>query len=1130
MPPAKKSKTAGSPTGITADQLKRIWTELKTSILVERLRTLQPTAKWSGSGARIHGCCPFHDESTPSFYIYLDRGYGKCFGCEKFVWNPVELWARIKGNTRWSETLTELRQLFGLKFLTASSSNELSRWERSQLLKKTILRICHDELINAINEPANPSYLYAKSAVDYLLNTRMVPKDTVPTLGMIGVLPPVARLLDILKKQAEEENQQREAAAKLSGERVEKFVSLESEAKEYVTSGAGWVGSLVFRLDSAPDTVGRIKLRRPDTKDFLILPDEFDETLGFFGLSWSMYGPLLGANQKYAAPYVVEGEFDALSIMARQVSTGTVNMLVLGAGGSAGGGYVDSLASFGFSEVYLVGDAPDKKGNELIEHWLPNIHKLRAKVFVGYDAFPGRGDPDEIVVGLGLTALQDKLLDTKNPQVFAYPQDWVFEQAQPELETVDPSDVRQLVEIAGNWGRLLKNNIECDAFVSMCNATYKIPNVLLKREITAREETEPAFIQRVVSVLQEIFFVIGQEALENDRRLYLWHKEKKITVLVSIADTGSIERELGSVLGTSYQLFEDKIGVPSFLEPTPEQKAGKYLQKMDRDYKFYLNQALILMSQNSPDTVTAQHMGQGIHVVRNPGKLPTLYIVNGKDVYVGEYDEFESLYWKQLEGPSHNGIIFDVGVKHEEKPWLPWVKVAADLDNAAALDMHECYSQLHRALDIGWRYKNHAVTAQFLAAHLMAATVNRAFRRQVVISFHADSRAGKSKMVMGLIGGSDFPQAHLIAAAVGMPMFSSAGVRQTMNNKARPLCLDEFEDEGDNDKKTKTIVETLEMFRNLLGENNQITHGSRSGEAVTYNLNFFVFLASIKLARRVQDANRMLTIFMERVDDRPDPVQILDQEMGTETLFELKKKLSIVMLPHVGKLQKAYAEIAKEFGVAGAKPASIDSRVFEALYPALSIMKVLGHDYKKFITDYCSANKEMLTLTSGYTDSMALFDWITQTPNLKIRVGDHNDRNDASVLQLLMSTTTRHEINLSGSGLFYDEASETLIVNWTAAIQQVLSGHAKYSRETNVLNIRELANRVPHALKPHELMSSGAMERLKVYGLVGVTAHQLTGYKMSHYLRQLTPAGAPKVEEVKAIKVIEDPQNDEFAR
>src|ERR1700753_1434667 len=53
---------------------------------LEELRARTPLAavvggrvKLARSGGQMKGCCPFHNEKTPSFYVYED-GY-HCFGC-----------------------------------------------------------------------------------------------------------------------------------------------------------------------------------------------------------------------------------------------------------------------------------------------------------------------------------------------------------------------------------------------------------------------------------------------------------------------------------------------------------------------------------------------------------------------------------------------------------------------------------------------------------------------------------------------------------------------------------------------------------------------------------------------------------------------------------------------------------------------------------------------------------------------------------------------------------------------------------------------------------------------------------------------------------------------------------------
>ena len=55
---------------------------------LDELRARTPLAaiigrrvKLARSGRQWKGCCPFHNEKSPSFYVY-DDGY-KCFGCGK---------------------------------------------------------------------------------------------------------------------------------------------------------------------------------------------------------------------------------------------------------------------------------------------------------------------------------------------------------------------------------------------------------------------------------------------------------------------------------------------------------------------------------------------------------------------------------------------------------------------------------------------------------------------------------------------------------------------------------------------------------------------------------------------------------------------------------------------------------------------------------------------------------------------------------------------------------------------------------------------------------------------------------------------------------------------------------------
>lgn len=1107
--PSSPAKGTQAAKNLSSKQIRRIWSDLKPQLLLDRLKSVQKQGQWSVSGVRVTGCCPIHKGTAPTFHVFLDRGYAKCFECDEYVWNPIQFWALVRGMSH-PDALTDLKQIFGLKFLAAGAQTQLRDWGRHQLMLRKIMAICHDELINAINAPNDPRYSEAHQAVDWLINTRHLPKDALPCLDMLGVMPPVDHVTALLDDEAAEENARLQAVAEAESTKPLKFLSLGTEAAEYLRIAAGWRGAVVFRFDVAPDTIGRLKMQRPFTpsSDARVLDDAFEDEPGFFGLGWSMYRGLLGNQKPFDGFYGVEGEFDTLSIVARQALQGGPNFIALCLGGTASPMSVDSLRASGFTKGFLVGNRPDDRdGDSVVLSWLERVKHLPAYVFNGYELFPPQcGDPDAVTCTIGLPTVAKALLDTSN---FATPPDWMYEKARPQIETLPDTDIRARVELASTWGKYLKNQVDLDLYVDACAKGLALPGAALKREIVAREEDEPAFILRLADVLTNVFYPFGQKATDSDRSLYLWHKEKRDIVKVGLADDASIERELGNKLGTSWQFFQDKVGIPPFLEvPEVTREQGKYLQKLDKDLRWYLRQALTVVSQNVPDFDTAINKGQGLHVDRNVNGPPTLYLVTGRDVFLGTFNEHDKLTWMKVDGPSYNGIIFDIGIHAPEKSWLPQVKSVEDLERAEGIDPQSLWDRLHPVLDRGWYFKNHATTVDFLTAHLMAATVNNAFRRQVMVSFQADTSAGKSKLNMGLIAGTEIEELHLIQSAVGLPAFTCAGIRHTMDNSVRPLCLDEVEDDGSGDKKSRTITELLEMYRNLTGENNTYTMGTRDASGKTYRLHHFVFLSSINPARKVQDANRMVVVQMDKRPNVRNPEDLLRDEFGDDFRRELKADLSIGLFPHIAKIHRVYAEIEKEFAKPGAKPVKVDTRFFQALYPALAVMKLLGKDYKKFALDFCEANKAPLQYSAEQTDSSNLLDWLLQSGELRIQ----EDGRDMQVnaLQCLATPALRDKINLTQSGLYFDSETNLLIVNWTMAIQGVLRKHARYSKETTIFNLREIAQRSAYAVKVDVLAESGALARLRGFGLASVAPTHLTAYRVTHIVEGTDETTAPQ--------------------
>ena len=72
----------------------------------------------AGAG-RLRMSCPFHNENTPSFIVYLDTQTFHCFGCH--VSGDVIKFARLHNNWKWFYTIRMLADRFGLKHTVTDS-------------------------------------------------------------------------------------------------------------------------------------------------------------------------------------------------------------------------------------------------------------------------------------------------------------------------------------------------------------------------------------------------------------------------------------------------------------------------------------------------------------------------------------------------------------------------------------------------------------------------------------------------------------------------------------------------------------------------------------------------------------------------------------------------------------------------------------------------------------------------------------------------------------------------------------------------------------------------------------------------------------------------------------------------
>lgn len=87
------------------------------------------------SGSRFKGCCPFHDEKTPSFVVSPTMGIYKCFGCQKGG-NAIQFLMDIE-NLTFVESARALAKRYGIELIETQVDNQ-DAYQEAQRKKESL--------------------------------------------------------------------------------------------------------------------------------------------------------------------------------------------------------------------------------------------------------------------------------------------------------------------------------------------------------------------------------------------------------------------------------------------------------------------------------------------------------------------------------------------------------------------------------------------------------------------------------------------------------------------------------------------------------------------------------------------------------------------------------------------------------------------------------------------------------------------------------------------------------------------------------------------------------------------------------------------------------------------------------
>ena len=145
--------------------------ELRARTLLSAL--VGKTVKLTKAGREFKGCCPFHNEKTPSFYVNDDKSFYHCFGCSAH--GDAIRWMTEQQGLPFIDAVKELAQAAGME-MPAQDRQSVERAERAKGL--------HDLMADAAQFFVDQLNGIAGAEARAVLEKRGIKAETARAFGM----------------------------------------------------------------------------------------------------------------------------------------------------------------------------------------------------------------------------------------------------------------------------------------------------------------------------------------------------------------------------------------------------------------------------------------------------------------------------------------------------------------------------------------------------------------------------------------------------------------------------------------------------------------------------------------------------------------------------------------------------------------------------------------------------------------------------------------------------------------------------------------------------------------------------------------------------------------------------------
>jgi len=1055
-----KSESAPEKQKIEQSDLRKLWRR-STKEWLNLLSTLG-VARLSEQGPTVKMCCPYHPDSSPSALVHTEHGYFKCFGCGKFIYDPIRFISNVSGAGYGAALETYKASFEGGKHLdieTLSLADTIQR--RVHFLNEAFYSYLCD-LWTAEQMPET-----AKKTIAWLKNRGI--RD-VQGLGSLGILPRVPTLERLLRIQ------------KATDDDVQwclRFIG------EYLNNA--YTDCVVYTYATAPEYITAFKLRPATADKAGIKILEVDKTgeIGAFGVLTPAFYPMYGSD-KCTRFLAVEGEHDQLALYCGQIDYGQVSEVVIALGGDGHNGlsFMDTL---GFKSCRLIPD-DDAAGSVYPTKVLPKSPRINFEVFQWPAALRaplgGKTDPDEAVRARGFDVAFEAFVA---PQNYVFALTWALNAAKAKVQGTSGDNIRVLKEIAEEFAAYLTDESEKFAFAQEFEKLC--PNIAASQVIRtalANQDSPLGFSARIGEWFRKTYQVTTWDSHTNE--LTLWHLQKSRALTVQVDVPASIPKLIKDFsTGSLYFWAKGEIGLPGFL-PNPEafDATEAVLARCENTIEKSIHRALRELIPGASEDISAIK-GQGIHLSQ-AGKTNTGYIVNGRRVFKLLWDDTgeQLIEATQLPGPVDGPVVFDLSRKPVLVPNMDdgWTKLftnAQDLLQPPPFSAEETFDRVFNIIDTAFGFTHQRIDAMYCAGLVFYNYLYDIFEnRRMLTHFSAEYSSGKTSLLSVTSNHAQLQEWSLCDHSHAIDSFTQAGFYQMFANTRLVAALDEMNDLNDNSRDSEKKKEFYAKCRSLATSGQaSVSQGTQDGQGRQYSLRTSVITASGNIIHNEMDESRFNTIFLRKDGNRSNVRGVLRKLYSPAEYAQLRLSIflhSVAMAPRVLKAHRNLHETFSERPAIGDVNNVLD-RAAENLLPLGAILDVVGREGAAYVDQYRASRTKQKVERGVTTAGHMLLDLILSTPI----VDKDEDNNQTTIKHMLLSGNQREKINQSKTGIYYDATTHCLALAWPEI--KTYFRHPALKKNASAL-IFDLQSAGDWVVSLEKAQASGIYDRLLAVGLV----------------------------------------------